>query len=96
MSKKEAKPMYVPQKEDVVSVDRTAHRSSAWQYFGIHKKALNSSWFVCLKCCKWVSRHDNNTTNMRYYLKSAHGISCLQKAKSKPFKHKIVHSMKII
>ena len=40
MSKKEAKPMYVPQKEDVVSVDRTAHRSSAWQYFGIHKKAL--------------------------------------------------------
>ena len=44
MSEKEAKPMYVPQKEDVVSVDRTAHRSSAWQYFGIHKKALNSSW----------------------------------------------------
>ena len=33
MSKKEAKPMYVPQKEDVVSGDRTAHRSSAWQYF---------------------------------------------------------------
>ena len=42
MSKKEAKRMYVPQKEDVVSVDRTAHRSSAWQYFEIHK-ALNSS-----------------------------------------------------
>ena len=41
MSKKEAKPMYVPQKEDAVSVDRTAHRSSAWQYFGIHKKALS-------------------------------------------------------
>ena len=40
MSKKEAKPMYVPQKEDVVSVVRTAHRSSAWQYFGIHKFIL--------------------------------------------------------
>ena len=81
MSKKEAKPMYVPQKEDVVSVDRTAHRSSAWQYFGIHKKALNSSWVVCLKCYKWVSRHDNNTTNMRYHLKSAHGIDLSSEGK---------------
>ena len=78
MSKKEAKPMYVPQKEDVVSVDSTAHRSS---YFGIHKKALNSSWVVCLKCCKWVSRHDNNTINMRYHLKSAHGIELSSEGK---------------
>ena len=76
MSKKEAKPMYVPQKEDV---DRTAHRSSAWQY--LHKKALNSSWVVCLKCCKWVLRHDNNTTNMRYHLKSAHGIELSSEGK---------------
>ena len=49
MSKKEAKPMYVPQIGDVVSVDCTAHRSSAWQYFGIHKKALNSFWVVCFE-----------------------------------------------
>ena len=73
VSKKEAKPMYVPQKDDVVLVDRTVLRSAAWQYFGMHKKALCSSWVVVLQM---GSRHGNiNTTNMKvYHLKTANGI----------------------
>ena len=51
------------------------------KYFGIHKKALNSTWVVCLKCYKWISRHDNNTNNMRYHLKSAHGIDLSSEGK---------------
>ena len=57
-------------KEDIVAVDRKTFRSDVWEHFGWHRKAIGSSWVVCNRCCAWVSRKGNNTSNMRRHLKS--------------------------
>ena len=61
-------------KEDIVAVDRKTFRSDVWEHFGWHRKAIGSSWVVCNRCCAWVSRKGNNTSNMRHHLKSVHGV----------------------
>ena len=61
-------------KEDIVAVDRKTFRSDVWEHFGWHWKAIGSSWVVCNRCCAWVSRKGNNTSNMRHHLKSVHVV----------------------
>eukprot|EP00731_Ephydatia_muelleri_P001200 Em0001g1200a len=61
-------------KEDIVAVDRKTFRSDVWEHYGWHRKAIGSSWVVCNRCCAWVSRKGNNTSNMRHHLKSVHGV----------------------
>ncbi|KAL5470947.1 hypothetical protein EMCRGX_G029009 [Ephydatia muelleri] len=61
-------------KEDIVAVDRKTFKSDVWEHFGWHRKAIGSSWVVCNRCCAWVSRKGNNTSNMRHHLKSVHGV----------------------
>ena len=75
---KEKKPTILPLKSDLVPVDRKKHKSGVWEYFGIHKEYSASSWVVCLKCCTLVSRHDNNTTNMRHHLLHSHRIDLVK------------------
>ena len=62
-------------KEDIVGVDRKMFRSNAWEHVGWHKKAIGSSWVVCYRCCAWVSRKGNNTSNIWHHLKSVHGVT---------------------
>ena len=35
-------------KEDIVGVDRKIFRSNVWGHFGLHNKAIGSSWVVCM------------------------------------------------
>ena len=77
-TKVNAKPALVATKDEFVCVDRKVYKSSVWQYFGWHKKAIGSCWVVCNICYGWVSRHGNNTSNMRYHITSVHGIKALQ------------------
>ena len=67
---KEKKPAILPLKSDLVPVDRKKHKSGVWEYFGIHKEYSASSWVVCLKCCTWVSRHDNTGADSEGGLRS--------------------------
>ena len=78
VTKVNAKPALVATKDEFVCVDRKVYKSSVWQYFGWHKKAIGSCWVVCNICYGWVSRHGNNTSNMRYHITSVHGIKALQ------------------
>ena len=59
-----------------MAVDRKMFRSDVWEHFGWHRKAIGSSWVVCNRCCAWVSRKGNNTSNMRHHLKSVHAWCC--------------------
>ena len=68
------KPTLLATKDDFMRVDRKVFKSTVWEYFGWHKKAIGSCWVVCNMCYAWVSRHGNNTSNMRYHITSVHGI----------------------
>ena len=43
-TKVNAKPALVATKDEFVCVDRKVYKSSVWQYFGWHKKAIGSCW----------------------------------------------------
>ena len=68
------KPTLLATEDDFMRVDCKVFKSTVWEYFGWHKKAIGSCWVVCNLCYAWVSRHGNNTSNMRYHITSAHGI----------------------
>ena len=69
-TKVNAKLALVATKDEFVCVDRKVYKSCVWQYFGWHKKAIGSCWVVCNICYGWVSRHGNNTSNMRYHIRA--------------------------
>ena len=54
-TKVSAKPALVATKDEFVCVDRKVYKSSVWQYFGWHKKAIGFCWVVSNICYGWVS-----------------------------------------